>query len=404
MENPLVAIAKNEDIKEAVKNAMNKIELPDLNGKSILLKPNCGRRTKPRISVNTNPDVVEAVYNFLKARYQADFLIGDSPIVATNSSEAFESSGFSDLLDDPGLKWIDLDAKDPVTLSVPNGDVIDNVRVSGYFNDVDYIVSIPVLKMHMHTGASLSFKNMKGLIYKRDKVKLHHLQAPEIVEKYVQDIPAVKELDIAIADLSRVFTPHLAVIDASYTMEGLGPSSGNPVKMDTIIVSSDFLAADVAALSMVQPDWSISDVPHLKIISDRRKEHKIHSTANIQFTPEDIDPFTRRIEAPPDSISIKYNNVRLIDVDSCSACLSTVFTFLKDNRDFIDENFTQSEPLNLAIGKGISQDDLYGTTFLIGNCTSGCKDYGAFIKGCTPVQSVIKKEIEKFLSSRDARE
>jgi hypothetical protein len=48
----------------------------------------------------------------------------------------------------------------------------------------------------MHTGASLSFKNMKGIIYKRDKVELHHLNAPELLTKYGFKNQKVKELDL----------------------------------------------------------------------------------------------------------------------------------------------------------------------------------------------------------------
>ncbi|GAH37942.1 unnamed protein product, partial [marine sediment metagenome] len=94
---------------------------------------------------------------------------------------------------------------------------------------------------------------------------------------------------------------------------------------------------------------------------------------------------------------IKYENVNLIDIDSCSACLSTVFNLLKNNKEFIDENFTPEKPLNLAIGKGIKESDLYSDTFLIGNCTSHLEENGTFVNGCTPVESTIMTRIKDNL-------
>ena len=115
--------------------------------------------------------------------------------------------------------------------------------------------------------------------------------------------------------------------------------------------------------------------------------------------PDDIDEFIKPLEAPPKSITIKYENVNLIDIDSCSACLSTIFNLLKNNKAFIDDHYTPEKPLNLAIGNGIKESDLYSDTFLIGNCTSNQKVNGTFIQGCTPVESSILKIIKEKLTS-----
>lgn len=395
---PVVSVAKNEDISSAVDWTLDKLFLPDFTGKTVLLKPNVGREADPNLGINTNPEVVRAVYDYLKGRFKAKFLIGDSPIINTDTKKAFEQSGYSSLLREPELKFIDLDEKPPIELEIPDGKVLKKIKVTGYWNNIDHIVSIPVLKMHMHTGASLSFKNMKGLIYKREKVTLHHLQAPEIIDPLFSSKFQVKELDVAISDLARVIHPDLVVIDASVAQEGMGPSSGNPVRMDTIIASTDFLAADVVALALTQPNWSLDDVPHLKLISQFRPE-VLEKLKDVLTIPESVQKFVVPLEAPPTTITIKYKNVNLIDIDSCSACLSTIFNLLKNNKEFIDEYFTPEKTLNLAIGKGLKQSDLYEDSFLIGNCTNNIRENGTFVKGCTPVEStilnIIKEKIEK---------
>ena len=398
MKKPIVSIVRNEDITLAVKNCLNQIEIPDLTGKTVLLKPNVGREIEPKLAINTNPDVVRAIFEYLKNKFDANYLIGDSPIINTDTKKAFKQSGYSSLMKQEKLFFIDLDEKPPLTLEIPKGRIIKEIRVSGYWNKIDYIISIPVLKMHMHTGASLSFKNMKGIIYKRDKITLHHLQAPEIIKSYENPKKEVKELDFAIADLAHVIKPDLAIIDASYVLEGMGPSSGNPVKLDTIIASDNFLAADIVALAITQPKWDLNNVPHLKLISELDPNYP-KGLNDIKTIPTNIENFVKPLEPPPTSITIKYKNVNLIDIDSCSACLSTIFNLLKNNKDFIDKYFTPKKPLNIAIGKGIKQSDIYSDTFLIGNCTYEQHEKGIFIKGCTPVEStildIIKKNVKK---------
>ncbi len=399
MIKPIVSVARNENISLAVKECLSNIEIPPLNGKRVLLKPNVGRETNPKLGINTNPDVVSAIFEYLRKRFTAEFFLGDSPIVNTDTRKAFSQSGYSDLLKEKQLKFLDFDSPSPIELEIPDGKILKKTKVTGYWNDFDYIISIPVLKMHMHCGVSLSFKNMKGLIYKRNKVKLHHFQASDIIEPLKKEIPKVKELDVAISDLSRIIKPNLAVIDASIAQEGMGPSSGAPVKLNTIIASTNFLAADLVAIAITQPNWKLKDVPHLKLISELI-ENSPKSLNDIKTIPSNIQVFVKPLEPPPSSISIKYNNVRLIDIDSCSACLSTIFNLIKNNKAFIDQHFTPEKPLNLAIGKGITTSDLYDNTFLIGNCTSTLKEdsNGIFIQGCTPVESKILKDMKKHLN------
>jgi len=396
-EKPIVSVARNKNITLAVNSCLDQIKIPDLTEKTVLLKPNVGREDDPYLGINTNPEVVIAIFNYLKKKFKARFLIGDSPIINTDTRKAFEQSGYNNLLSDDAIQFIDLDDKPPIELDILNGKILKKIKVTGYWNEIDSIISIPVLKMHMHCGASLSFKNLKGLIYKRNKITLHHLQAPEIISQLKDSIRKIKELDVAISDLAHIFHPDLIIIDASYAQEGMGPSSGNPVKLDTIIASTDYLAADIIALTIAQPEWSLEDVPHLKLISDTILNAP-KSREDILTIPENIQEFIRPLESPPSSISIKYKNVNLIDIDSCSACLSTIFNLLKNNKDFIDKHFTSENPLNLAIGKGIKQSDIYDETFLIGNCTYNVHEKGVFIKGCTPVESTILKIIKESLN------
>ena len=101
--------------------------------------------------------IIEAVFDYLKHTYRANFFIGDSPISGVIGREAFVESGYNPLINRKDLLFLDLDSRKPITLKITDGKILNEIKVSGYLNDFDYIISIPVLKMHMHTGASLSF-------------------------------------------------------------------------------------------------------------------------------------------------------------------------------------------------------------------------------------------------------
>ena len=117
----LVSLARNENIRKAVISCLDHLKIPDMTGKNVLLKPNVGREAEPRSGVNTNPDVVSEIFNYLKERYDAKFFIGDSPIINTNSQIAFEKSGYSNLLEDKDLHFIDLDEPSPIVKKIPKG-------------------------------------------------------------------------------------------------------------------------------------------------------------------------------------------------------------------------------------------------------------------------------------------
>ena len=59
---------------------LKRLELPDLSGKRVLLKPNAGRYVPSGKGITTHPAVVEAAADFFLG-LGAGVLLGDSPIL-----------------------------------------------------------------------------------------------------------------------------------------------------------------------------------------------------------------------------------------------------------------------------------------------------------------------------------
>jgi uncharacterized protein (DUF362 family) len=387
---PVCSVAKSSDARQAVFEALNRIELPDLRGQRVLLKPNVGRTVEQHRGINTNPEVTEAVFDYLRARFDADYFIGDSPVTGVKSREAFVKSGHGAFLERDNIRYIDLDSRKPVVLSVPGGRVLTEVKLTGFIPEIDYLVSIPVLKMHMHTGASLGYKNLKGLLYRREKIRFHQLHVPEAKEAY-----GFKELDLAIADLAKVVEPDLVVCDATYAMEGMGPSAGDTKRLDTVIASTDALAADLVALAVVKLD--IGHVAHLRLIAE--ETGRVRSVEEIDTIPGDLTPFKTDFALPPTEIVIQNMLVDLIDEGSCSACQSSVYLFLRNNEALISEYFGKHGHFAIAMGTDVRE--VPPGTFLVGNCTAHLKDRGTFLVGCPPDQTSMAERVRENMTERE---
>ncbi|GAK56129.1 hypothetical protein U27_03091 [Candidatus Vecturithrix granuli] len=354
--------------------ALMHIDLSLARGKRVLLKPNAGRMASAGSGIVTHPQVIAAAIDaFLEAG--AEVAVGESPIVGVNALEAFAAMGVTEIAQTRNCPLLDMDTRPFVEVAIPGGIAIQTLNVCPEVFEYDLIVSLPVMKMHMHTGVTLAVKNMKGCLWRRSKVKLHMLPP---VEGYQE-----KPIDIAIADMASVLRPHLAIIDGTVGMEGLGPSAGQKKSLDVVVVSADAFAADAVACRLM--GTQAEHIPHLRIGAERGCG--VIDLDQITVFPEDwriwSDPFC----PPPQNLTLEFPNITILDRNSCSACQSTLLLFLKRYGTRIFDYFPNGADIHFAIGKG--HDQVPEGTLCIGNCTLRHQNSGIFIPGCPPVASQI---------------
>ncbi len=371
---PAVHVAQGEGSYRNTRRALEPIELSPVRGKRVLLKPNVGRVACAGSGIVTHPDVVAAAIDAFRAA-GADVAVGESPIVGVKVKDAFEAAGVTAVARERDCPLIDMDRRRFIELPVPEGQVVRSLQVCPDVLEYDFVVSIPVMKMHMHTGASLAVKNMKGCLWRRSKVELHML--PPFGDG------AVKSLDVAIADLASVLRPQWAIIDGTVGLEGLGPSAGRPKPLDAVVVSLDAFAADAVACQLM--GIAAERIPHLRLGAERG--YGVIDLNRITVTPDHWRDFVAPFEPPPENLTIEFPNITILDQSSCSACQSTLLLFLNRYRDRIFDYFPSQTPIQVAIGKG--HTDVPEGTLLIGNCTRHHRDKGIFVPGCPPVGSQI---------------
>ncbi len=386
--HPVVFVAAGEGPYTNTRMVLARMDLSPARGKRVLLKPNAGRVAPSGSGIVTHPQVIAAAIDeFRKAG--AYVAIGESPIVGVKAQEAFDAIGITSIASKRDCPMIDMNERHFVNVQVPNGLAIDSLKVCPEVFEYDLVVSIPVMKMHMHTGVTLSVKNMKGCLWRRTKVELHMLPPVKGFDE--------KPIDLAIADMSSVLRPHLSIIDGTVGMEGLGPSAGQAKDLDVIVLSADAFAADAVACRLM--GTQAEEIPHLRIAAERG--YGMIDIKSISVIPENWHEWISPFSPPPANLSIEFPNINILDKNSCSACQSTLLLFLKRYGNRLFDYFPSGSKINIAIGKG--NTEVPEGTLCIGNCTILNSKSGIFIPGCPPVGSQILTAIsgKPSVDSRD---
>jgi uncharacterized protein (DUF362 family) len=382
--NSLVIVSKGEDPYQTTQGALQQLPLPDLKGKKILIKPNAARVALPGQGVTTHPSVVEATIDHLRERGATDIVIGESCIFGVDAKEAFRVTGMEEISEKERVELVDLDRFDPMELPVSGGQVIKKIKLPAILKQVDLILSLPVMKTHMHTQVTLSLKNMKGVLWRRDKARFHHLRCD------AETTRGYKELDLAISEMASVLFPHFAIIDGTVGMEGMGPAYGIAKQVGIVLAGNNPLSTDAVAARLMGFDPEM--IPHLRLSAEKGLGDIL--LENISVQPEDYLKWVTPFAPPPSKLAIPFPNVIVHDQGSCSACLSTLLVFLQNYHS----RLSQDRPLrdgkvHVGIGKHLNR--VPEGTLLIGNCAAKMKGKGIFIQGCPPVASEIWKTLSQ---------
>jgi uncharacterized protein (DUF362 family) len=355
-------------------------DLSAARGKRVLLKPNAGRVARQGSGVITDARVVAAACDAFR-EVGAAVSVGDSPIVGVEGIEALEASGMAAAAREHGARVIDLDARRAAVVKLPEGVALGELKVCPEVLDHDLVVSIPVMKTHMHTGVTLAVKNMKGALWRRFKVELHMLPPVPGREE--------KSLDLAIADMSVALRPHFSIVDGTVGMEGLGPSAGTAKPLGVILTAADAYAADAVACHLM--GRNAAEIAHLR--EGAQRGLGVIELEGIDVEPADWESWVDPFEAAPQNLSVEFPGVRVLDEASCSACQSTLLLFLNRFGTELREYFPDGPPIHAAIGKGHEQ--VPAGTLCIGNCTRQHKAAGVYVAGCPPVGSAILATIKR---------
>ncbi|GEM_PF-6174 len=376
-----VKVVHGSDAAENAYCAISAVCARNVRGMRVLLKVNTGFKGPARSGLCTSPDVVSGLIRYFKEQGAGRVLVGDSSIVGVDGMEALDAAGILEVCRREDVECVDLNAYGPLERRVPDGVMVDSILFSALLAECDIVVSVPVMKTHMYTGASLSIKNMKGAMWRREKTKLHRLHRP------VPEGAVGRALDYGILDLAKVCYPDYAVIDGSVCMEGFGPSGGPSKSMDLVVASAEAVAADLVALRLM--GIPLEEVPHVRLVAEGRGIDYNRIAADPPDWMHYADRFVRASEA---RLDISCDAIEIVDESACSACHAALVQFLR----YHARKFEHGPVHTLFAGRDICLERINAAErpFLIGNCAAAFRGAAPFCKGCPPIPSEIAKTLK----------
>ena len=253
----VVSIVRVDDVNESVRRAIELAGgLKIGKGDNVVLKPNAKNQAPPGYGIVTDVAVIEPLAEISLEKQARRVKIADGaayPTGAYHTISAFETMGVTKLARKLDLDLVDLNSHDSVDIKVPDGFVLDRVRVGRAVTEADVLINIPVLKTHRGTLFSNCLKNIGvGVACREEKKRLHRLGINE-----------------ALVDVYSVVRPHFNVVDAVVALEGDGPNlpPGKAKPMGLIIAGEDGLAVDIICSHIMGIDPS--EVKHLMLAKEK---------------------------------------------------------------------------------------------------------------------------------------
>jgi uncharacterized protein (DUF362 family) len=196
-----------------------------------VLKPNLVE-FEPGSCINTNPLVVHAAYEAFLAMGASSVRIAEGPGHRRNTMDLADAAGYFKLV--PGFEDLFTDLNlDDVTRVFPAHQFsrIGKLYLPNTVLGADLLVSMAKMKTHHWVGATLSMKNLFGLV-------------PGGVYGWPKNVLHWAGIDESIADLHAAFPRQFAIVDGIVGMEGNGPIQGVAKKVGVLVAGRDPVAVD----------------------------------------------------------------------------------------------------------------------------------------------------------------
>lgn len=337
-----------KDIRKGLFDTLNKYRdlLPQSKTAGILLKPNLNSNMNALTGNTTDLRLVAAVIEFVKESGYKDITIaeGTNSGFYRNNISVISRLAVDKLAEYYGVNVIDLNFSEKVDIPFENR---IKAGVAREPFEADFLINMPKLKTHFEVGMSVCLKNLMGcLVGQENKKKTHKTLARNIlnINKYVK--------------------PHLHIVDALISMEGLGPTRGTPVNTALVIVGTDPYLVDLTCAR-------IAGFDHRKIKTLKLAEDDGIITRDYhQFVDSlDISGISRKLQKPKANPLVSFIHSPKRQKYFLAIRNTAVFNYLCSTKIFG----------NMLFRTGLRQDNFIkeemvfeGLKFNQSRCKSGC--------------------------------
>ncbi len=213
----------------------------DVRGKRVVLKPNLVE-FEPGSVINTHPMLVHAAFEAFRALGARDVRIAEGPGHRGNTLDLADAAGYFQTIPKFEDVFTDLNLDEVSRVAVPRpSSRLDTLYLPQTALSCDLLVSLPKMKTHHWTGATLGMKNLFGLV-------------PGGVYGWPKNVLHWAGINESIADIHTLFPRHYALVDGIVGMEGNGPIQGKPKPVGVLVAGASLPAVDATCCRIMGID------------------------------------------------------------------------------------------------------------------------------------------------------
>jgi uncharacterized protein (DUF362 family) len=211
-----------------------------VRGKRVLLKPNL-IEFEPDSPIHTHPLLVHAAFEAFRA-LGADVVIAEGPGHRRNTLDLADAAGYFQTIPHFEDFFIDLnlDRVAQVRFAQPRSR-LQSIYLAQAALSCDLLVSMPKMKTHHWAGATLSMKNLFGVV-------------PGGVYGWPKNVLHWAGINECIVDLYHALPKQFAIVDGIVGMEGNGPIQGRAKRAGVVVAGRDLAAVDATCCQIMSID------------------------------------------------------------------------------------------------------------------------------------------------------
>lgn len=214
----------------------------EVQGKRILLKPNLVETASEAPHINTHPLVLRGAIEAFLRLGAAAVMVGEGPGHRRDTLAVYEESGLAAVLTEDRIQFHDLNYITGYELVNTGGQTtMQSLTFPALFQEVDWIVSVAKMKTHHWTGATLSMKNLFGVM-------------PGRYYGWPKNVLHQAGIQNSILDINASLKPHFAIVDGIIGMEGDGPIMGTPKQAGVLVMGRNLPAVDATCCRIMGID------------------------------------------------------------------------------------------------------------------------------------------------------
>ena len=213
----------------------------DVRGKRVVLKPNLVEFDEHAV-INTNPKLVHAALEAFRAAGASEVRIAEGPGHRRVTLDLADAAGYYSAVPRFESVFTDLNLDEVTKVRFRHSNSkLDSLFLPNTILGADLLVSLPKMKTHHWVGATLSMKNLFGIV-------------PGAVYGWPKNVLHWAGINETIADLHNLFPRAFSIVDGIVGMEGNGPIQGTSRAVGVVVAGADPVAVDATCCRIMRID------------------------------------------------------------------------------------------------------------------------------------------------------